>query len=79
MDFYKVLNISRSASLAEIKLAYYNQALKFHPDVTGNDSTKAQRFNMIASAYSTLSNETTRKIYDQTIGNQRVVFPGNST
>ena len=38
---YDVLDVSLSATQAEIKAAYYEMSLKYHPDK--NDSQEAQR------------------------------------
>ena len=77
MDLYKVLGVSRAASLTEIKTAYRRLALQFHPDVAGKDDpTTRERFQQISAAYNTLSNEISRRAFDQTIGNRRVSYPG---
>lgn len=79
MDLYKVLSISRTASLAEIKNAYRSWALQLHPDVTGNDAAKAAKFQVITNAYNTLSDDSARRAYDRTIGNQRVSHGGSKS
>ena len=68
MDLYKVLGVTRAATLAEIKSAYRSLALKYHPDVAGNDPEKKAKFQQISSAYNTLSNEATRRTFDQAGG-----------
>jgi curved DNA-binding protein CbpA len=75
MDFYKVLNISRSASLTEIKTAYRKLAFKFHPDMNLNSKNNAQtveKFKAITTAYETLTDTTKKKNYDSLIGNNNV-------
>ena len=71
-DYYKMLSVARHATTSEIKAAYRALALQLHPDVTGNDASKAKRFQSISNAYNTLSNEEKRRSYDRLIGVQRV-------
>lgn len=60
-DYYKILGISRDASKAEIKGAYYRLAHKHHPDKGGDE----QKFKEINEAYQVLSDEKKRAQYDQ--------------
>jgi len=62
-DYYKILGVSRTANLSDIKTAYRNLAKTYHPDV--NNSPKANElFTILKEAYETLSNERKRYIYD---------------
>ncbi|GAB4816886.1 hypothetical protein N2152v2_003932 [Parachlorella kessleri] len=63
-SYYHLLGVAPSASAADIKTAYRQQALKLHPDV--NDAPDAtQHFAALAHAYDTLSNDTSRRLYDR--------------
>ncbi|KAJ3287057.1 DnaJ- protein scj1 [Rhizoclosmatium sp. JEL0117] len=64
-DFYKILGISRSAQKREIKKAYKDLSLKYHPDKNPGDKEVEQKFMEIANAYEVLSDEEKRRIYDQ--------------
>ena len=76
-DYYGVLGVSKSADLAEIKLAYFNMAKKFHPD-TNRTLDARQVFSLIAEAYDVLSDDVRRAKYDETgLGEER--FGGRST
>ncbi|KAL4150773.1 hypothetical protein PRNP1_010170 [Phytophthora ramorum] len=66
VDYYRVLNIARTASAKEIKAAYFQLAKSLHPDVTGNDETKAERFKHVSEAHSVLSDPQRRREYDAT-------------
>jgi len=61
-DYYKLLNVEKSASPTEIKKAFYKLAQKYHPDKPEGDEAK---FKEINEAYQTLSDDKKRKAYDQ--------------
>jgi len=64
-DFYQTLGVSRGASQAEIKKTYFDLAKKYHPDLNKSPEAK-EKFASINNAYETLSDESKRKVYDQT-------------
>ena len=64
VDFYKALGVSKDATADEIKKAYRKLAKQNHPDSTGGDKAKAERFKDISSAYDVLGDAKKRKQYD---------------
>ncbi|NUR97541.1 MAG: J domain-containing protein [Kribbellaceae bacterium] len=62
-DHYEVLNVSRTATPAEIKSAYRKLALQVHPDQGGN----AALFRLVQEAWSTLSDPAKRAAYDRSL------------
>ena len=64
-DFYQMLGLDRSASSSDIKKAYFKLAKQYHPDVNPSDEAK-EKFAKINNAYETLSDDSKRRIYDQT-------------
>jgi molecular chaperone DnaJ len=64
-DFYKVLDVPRNATEAEIKKAYRRLAMKYHPDRNPNDREAEERFKEAKEAYEVLSDANKRAVYDQ--------------
>jgi molecular chaperone DnaJ len=63
-DYYIVLGVNRSADLNRIKKAYRTVAKQCHPDAT-HSAGSAARFREVKEAYETLSDEDSRRRYDQ--------------
>ena len=64
-DYYEILDISRSASDADIKKAFRRLAMKHHPDRNPDDSETEKLFKEAKEAYEILSNPNKRAAYDQ--------------
>ncbi len=64
-DLYEVLGVPRDASPSQLKKAYRNLAMKFHPDQNPNDPEAEERFKETANAYAVLSDPEKRARYDQ--------------
>lgn len=64
-DYYKILGFdSNKVSIAEIKIAYREQAKKYHPDINKGNEEYESIFKDINEAYKVLGNEKTRRNYD---------------
>ena len=70
-DFYEVLGVARTAQEAEIKKAYRQMALKYHPDKNPGDTESEEKFKEAAEAYEILSSTEKKQRYDQ-FGHQGV-------
>ncbi|KAJ4704874.1 DnaJ protein like [Melia azedarach] len=65
-DWYKILGVSQTASVAEIKRAYKKLALQWHPDKNVDNREEAEaKFRDIAAAYEVLGDEEKRTRYDR--------------
>lgn len=64
IDYYKVLEIDKKASEAEIKKAFRKLARKYHPDVNPNNKEAEKKFKEINEANEVLGNPENRKKYD---------------
>jgi curved DNA-binding protein len=65
IDYYKILEVGKDASMAEIKKAYRRLARKYHPDLNPNDKAAKSKFQQINEAHEVLSDPEKRKKYDK--------------
>ena len=68
MDYklYQILKVDQNSSLKEIKRSYKELAVKWHPDNNPKNSEEAEKkFKDIGKAYKILSDENSRRNYDQ--------------
>jgi len=68
-DHYIVLGVNKGADLKKIKKAYRTVIKRYHPDITRTKESTA-RFLEIREAYETLSDEESRKRYDEELAGQ---------
>ncbi|TKA29202.1 hypothetical protein B0A50_03712 [Salinomyces thailandicus] len=66
-DLYEVLNVTKTASKAEIKKAYHKAALASHPDKVPEDQREEAdiKFKGVSQAYEILNDDQNRALYDQ--------------
>lgn len=64
-DYYNILGLDRNASAEEIKKAYRQSALKYHPDRNPGDKEAEENFKEAAEAYEVLHDQEKRQLYDQ--------------
>ena len=64
-DLYKILGVAPDADADTIKKAYRKLAKEFHPDVTGGDNKKTERFKEINEAYDVLGDQKKRAEYER--------------
>ncbi|PKA66919.1 Chaperone protein dnaJ 15 [Apostasia shenzhenica] len=65
-DWYKILGVSKTASISEIKRAYKKLALQWHPDKNVDNREEAEAmFREIAAAYEILGDDEKRVRYDR--------------
>jgi molecular chaperone DnaJ len=64
-DYYKVLDVPKTATEAEVKKAYRRLAMKHHPDRNPNDREAEERFKEAKEASEVLTDSHKRALYDQ--------------
>jgi curved DNA-binding protein len=65
IDYYKILEIDKKATSAEVKKAYRKLARKYHPDLNPNDAESENKFKQVNEANEVLGDPEKRKKYDQ--------------
>ena len=64
-DYYEILGVPKDASDVDIKKAFRQLALKYHPDRNPDDIKAEEKFKEVNEAYSCLSNPEKRDNYDR--------------
>lgn len=64
-DYYQLLGVARDAAAADIKKAYRQVALKFHPDRNEGSKESEERFKEVTRAYEVLRDPDQRSVYDR--------------
>jgi len=64
-DYYEILGLRRDASEQDIKKAYRQQALKYHPDRNPGDNEAEEHFKEASEAYEVLHDNEKRALYDR--------------
>lgn len=65
-DYYKILNLdTNKVTENQIKIAFREQAKKYHPDINKQSMYSEERFKDINEAYRVLSNSSTKRKYDR--------------
>ena len=73
-NFYEVLGIDRNASIRDIRKAYKDLALKFHPD-KNNDQFwfgTEEKFKLILEAHNVLIDPVERAKFDRKLNNYKL-------
>ena len=65
VDYYKILELDKNASEADIKKSYRRLARKHHPDLNPNDPAAKKKFQQINEANTVLGDPEKRKKYDK--------------
>ena len=63
-NHYQILGVAPTAPAAEIKRAYRQLVVRYHPDKHGGDVRYEDQFKAVATAYGVLSNPDRRAAYD---------------
>lgn len=66
-EYYTVLNVSPVATIADIKRSYKRLAMIYHPDRSDGAKDKEEHFKKIQEAYTVLTTESKRNLYDNNI------------
>ena len=63
-DYYKILNVTESATQEDIKKSFRKLALELHPDHNPDDPGSEEKFKDVTEAYGVLSDSQKKQEYD---------------
>ena len=63
-DYYGLLGVTKESTQEEIKKAYRQSALKYHPDKNAGDKESEEMFKKVSEAYEVLSDPQKKEMYD---------------
>ena len=66
-DYYYLLGLGPDANEAQIRMAFKELSIKFHPDRNGGDKFFEEHFKEIQEAYTVLSDPEKRRHYDRSL------------
>src|SRR5579872_5613565 len=64
-DYYETLGVAKGASADDLKRAYRQMAMKYHPDRNAGDKAAEQKFKDVSEAYDVLKDDQKRAAYDR--------------
>jgi curved DNA-binding protein len=65
IDYYKIMDLPKTATVEEIKKSYRKLARKYHPDLNPNNKEFEKKFKELNEANEVLSDPEKRKKYDE--------------
>ncbi len=65
MCYYEILEVSKNADKSEIKKAYRQMAMKYHPDKNQGDKEAEENFKAVNEAYQVLGDDEKKALYDR--------------
>ncbi len=65
INYYEILEVSRTCNGSELKKSYRKLAMKYHPDRNPDDQAAEDKFKELSEAYEVLKDNDKRSIYDQ--------------
>jgi DnaJ-class molecular chaperone len=70
-DYYKILGITNDSNQIQIRKAFRELALQYHPDKNKNSEDSKEKFMEIVQAYEVLSDVKARERYDSNTVNEK--------
>ncbi len=78
LNYYALLGLSNGATIPEIRRAYRELSKRYHPDTSNLPQEEArEKFQQLKDAYTTLSNDRERHLYDVKLRLERDGIGGN--